>query len=873
MRAKYPNVLTCLLQFLLLWSSVARSERVIRANALLTCMENSQFSASTFDIVFTPDNRTVAFDVDAITTLEGNFIAKVVIVAYGIDIITETVDFCKLGATSSQLCPLAPGRLTGLKGTQQLSESIVGNIPNIAFAIPNLDGVVRVSVYHSNSTKVPVACVEATLTNDKTVQTSIASWVLAGITIFGFLLAGVAWLRGSLSSSAHIAANIVSLFVYFQSVAIIAMMAVERCPPIAAAWAQNFMWTVGLISMPFMQKIISWYIQSTGGTVTSIIMNKSLMSISIQKRDQIMSFAGEQLGHVYKNIQDPESRLRPFALAARQTAEQLIPRDVAYFMQVPDLRKRALNVADYALKTSSILFARAISDAGTTENGTTDEFLDDYSSKVLVLRGMQRVAFLADIEVTSLFVTGITIFVFLILFTLVVLFFLKLFLEMLATTNVINHGRLTDFKKSWRAIIRGVLLRLYVMAFPSLTVLCLWEFTRHESVATVVLAAFTFTTAILMLGFGCYKTISIARRSMKLHKNHAYILYSDPRVFNRWGFLYVPFRATAYYFVVPSLIYIFLKGLFIAVVQSSGKVQSLCVFIVELAYLVYLSWTKPYMDKTTNGFNIAISAINFVNALFFLFFSNLFGQPAYVSSIMAVVFFVANAVFSLVLVIVILVACIWTILSRNPETRYQPMTDDRESFIPDPQGEKKPITELDALGATVRDGYPSDDVYDVNSTKPASVLGDNFGGTDLQPMDSRVYRDSSAEMVRGSTPYDARGQPESSSSLIPGSNIYGSSRPMTPEVNSPSVYSQNSAAASNSNFPAARLPRSGGNGYNEQSSSSVQEYPGYNDTTSSHPGRSVAQYDPFRPDNYSHSQYSHPNSQQNYDTSYHGYRG
>lgn len=101
--------------------------------------------------------------------------------------------------------------------------------------------------------------------------------------------------------------------------------------------------------------------------------------------------------------------------------------------------------------------------------------------------------FLANIEVTSLFITGITVFVFLILFTLFVLFFLKLFLEMLASTNVINHGRLTDFKKSWRAIIRGVLLRLYLMAFPSLTVLCLWEFTIHQSIATViVLAGFHF---------------------------------------------------------------------------------------------------------------------------------------------------------------------------------------------------------------------------------------------------------------------------------------------------------------------------------------------------------------------------------------------
>lgn len=827
----YPKILIYLL-LLPFYSFTVSAERVIRANALLTCMANSQVSANTFDVVFSPDNRTVSFDIDAITTLDGHFVAKVTVVAYGIDIITEKIDLCKLGSSTSPICPLAPGRIAGLKGTQELSESLVKQIPGIAYTVPNLDGLVRVLVYPQNSTSTPVACVEATLTNDKTVQTKVASWVLAVITILGFLLAGVAWLRGSLSSSAHIAANIVSLFVYFQSVAIIAMMAVERCPPIAAAWSQNFMWTVGLVSIPFMQNIFNWYVQSTGGKVTSILINKEVLSLSIQKRDQILSLAGDQLQAISNNLKDPESRLRPFALAARQTTQRMIPRDVAYFMQVPVLRKRALNVADFALKTSVKLFARATSDNEQTPNETTNEFLDDYSSKVLVLRGMQRVAFLANIEVTSLFITGITVFVFFVIFTLVLLFFLKLLLEMLASTNVINHGRLTDFKKSWKVIIRGVLLRLYLMAFPSLTVLCLWEFTIHQSPATVALAAFTFLTSVVLLGFGCYKTISTARLSMQRHKNHAYILYSDASVFNRWGFLYVPFRATAYYFIVPLLIYIFLKGLFVAVVQSSGKAQALCVFLVELIYLVYISWTKPYMDKTTNGFNIAISAINFVNALFFLFFSNLFGQPAYVSSIMAVVFFVANAVFSFVLVVVILIACIWAIFTRNPETRYQPMSDDRESFIPDAQGEKKPIAELDALGATVRDGYPSsEELYEpmAASTKPNSLFGEENNGNDnsyLRPV-SLGYQDDSSGLVRGSSPLP--GQRPSASSLIPNSGppkhgALGSGQ------SSPSLYSQGmSRSASNSSFPSTRLPRSGNSAINN-----IQEYPVYDypDTSS-----------------------------------------
>jgi hypothetical protein len=64
---------------------------------------------------------------------------------------------------------------------------------------------------------------------------------------------------------------------------------------------------------------------------------------------------------------------------------------------------------------------------------------------------------------------------------------------------------------------------------------------------------------------------------------------------------------------------------------------------------------------------------------------------------MGVIFFVYNAVFSLVLIIIVLVASIISVCAKNPDTRYQPMRDDRGSFI---KSQSQLNTELDALGAT-----------------------------------------------------------------------------------------------------------------------------------------------------------------------------
>jgi hypothetical protein len=66
---------------------------------------------------------------------------------------------------------------------------------------------------------------------------------------------------------------------------------------------------------------------------------------------------------------------------------------------------------------------------------------------------------------------------------------------------------------------------------------------------------------------------------------------------------------------------------------------------------------------------------------------------------MGVIFFVVNAAFALVLLIMLLVSSGFALFTKNPDTRYQPMRDDRGSFI---KSQTQLTTELDALGATAR---------------------------------------------------------------------------------------------------------------------------------------------------------------------------
>jgi Transient receptor potential (TRP) ion channel len=134
-----------------------------------------------------------------------------------------------------------------------------------------------------------------------------------------------------------------------------------------------------------------------------------------------------------------------------------------------------------------------------------------------------------------------------------------------------QKDRFYEFRQGWRTVLKGIMFRLVLIGFTQMSLLCLWELTKHDSVGAVVNAVIMFLTISALLFYASYRVIRLARRSISLHQSAAYILYSDSQQLNRWGFLYVQFRADAYYFILPLLIYALLKGALIAFMQPISK--------------------------------------------------------------------------------------------------------------------------------------------------------------------------------------------------------------------------------------------------------------------------------------------------------------
>ncbi|KAH0352009.1 TRP-domain-containing protein, partial [Aureobasidium melanogenum] len=611
-------------------ASGINNERVISSSSLSTCMANSNFSATLFNVAFTPDNRTLTFNVVGITTISGNVTIDMVISAYGLSIFKKTLDPCQEGWAG--LCPMNEGQID-LDSNIVLPADAVSQIPGIAYTVPDLDAKVQVYV-NSTDTGRATACVQAELTNGKTVDQKGVSWAVAVIAGLALLVSAITSGLGHSNTAAHVAANTLALFGYFQAQSLVGMTAVPL-PPIVASWTQNFQWSMGIIRVGFLQDIATWYQRSTGGTPSTVLSELSTESVEVQKR-------------------------------SLHAAQRLIARGV---MKLHQLMPRA---------TSS----------------TTDA-----ATKTIILRGIERVGFRAKIELTNIFLTGYIFLLIFVVFVVLGVIIFKFICEGLVKMGKMKGDKFQDFRNGWTTVLKGILFRLVLIGFPQMVVLCFWEFTKRDSAAEVVLAVFTVFTMIGILAWASSKVIRLARRSVSMHKNPAYILYSDPVSLNKWGFLYVQFKATAYYFIVPVLAYLLLKGMFVAFGQGSGTLQAIAFLIIEAVFFIVVCVLTPYMDKKTNAFNIAICFFNFLNSIFLLFFTGIFSLPGLVNGVMGILFFIFNAVFSLILLISIIVASAFAIFSKNPDTRYQPMRDDRGSFI---KSQTQLNTELDALGATAR---------------------------------------------------------------------------------------------------------------------------------------------------------------------------
>jgi hypothetical protein len=90
-------------------------------------MDNSLFSATLFNIVFTPDNGKLSININGVSEISGNVTASIAISAYGYSIFTKDLNPCEMSGFQG-MCPMSQGQIN-LNSTIPVDSNLVSQIP------------------------------------------------------------------------------------------------------------------------------------------------------------------------------------------------------------------------------------------------------------------------------------------------------------------------------------------------------------------------------------------------------------------------------------------------------------------------------------------------------------------------------------------------------------------------------------------------------------------------------------------------------------------------------------------------------------------------------------------------------------------------
>jgi len=365
------------LSFLLPFSSAIR---MFESNSLNPCIANSSFSATLFDVVFTPDNGTLAVNINGVSQISGNVTLEVQVIGYGLTVYQKTINPCDESDLKG-LCPMNTGDIN-FPTNVQVPQSAIDQVPNAIYYIPDLDGQIKVWINGTDGTA--LACVEADLSNGKTVYQKGVAWTIAVIAGLGLAISAIVSGLGHSNTAAHVASNALALFGYFQAQAFIGMTAIAM-PPIVRSWTQNFQWSMGIIRVGFLQTLATWYQRSTGGTPSTYLSQLATTSVEIAKR--------------------------------------------------------SVEGLNYLMRRSN-------------SNSADD------TSKTVVVMGIERVGFVAGIEISNIFLTGYIFLLIFILFVTIGVVAFKFICEGLAKAGKLSPDKFRDFRNGWRTVLKGILYRI-----------------------------------------------------------------------------------------------------------------------------------------------------------------------------------------------------------------------------------------------------------------------------------------------------------------------------------------------------------------------------------------------------------------------------
>ncbi|KAL5596771.1 hypothetical protein BROUX41_006545 [Berkeleyomyces rouxiae] len=570
-----------------------------------TCSSaDAAVTVNNVDISFNRDQGTLVYDVSATSSKQQNVTAKLSVTVYGKDVYSNSFNPCEEGSYVKELCPVPEGVFTA-KGSQNVPQSFIDLIPDIAFQIPDIAAVARLEL--TSDSNAVAACIQSQVTNGKTINVAAVSWAATGIAGAALIVSGISAISASVAAggtavgTASPSPSFVQVVGWMQGIAMNGMLSVNY-PPVYRSFTQNFAFTTGLVGWDKVQIAIDNFRERTGGNLTA---------------DGVEALRNTTL---------------VFADGSRQEASSSTRRSIE-------------------------LVSRTIAARDSEESGAFDE----------AVSGIRAFVEKFSVPQSNTFMTILLVMAIVILSIVVGILLVKVILEVWALYGNFPKS-LSGFRQHyWGSIARAV-TSLVLLLYGVWVLYCVFQFTRGDSWAAKALAGVTLALFTALLGYFTWKIWRVAR-DLKKNDGDVDDLYDKKDLWVKYSIFYESYRKAYWWVFVPTIVYAFVKGLTLAGMDGKGRSQTAMQLIVEAVMLVLLLWSRPYERRSGNVINIIIQVVRVLSVACILVFVQEFGISQTTQTVTGLALVIVQSVLTGILAILILWNGINQCVKVNPHRK------------------------------------------------------------------------------------------------------------------------------------------------------------------------------------------------------------
>ena len=111
------------------FTPVVSAIKLIESKSLVPCQDNSNFTATLFNVLFTPHNNSLAVEMIGVSSIAGNVTAQLELIAYGYTAVKESVNPCDITGLDG-LCPMTKGPIKiETNFINQISPEVINKVP------------------------------------------------------------------------------------------------------------------------------------------------------------------------------------------------------------------------------------------------------------------------------------------------------------------------------------------------------------------------------------------------------------------------------------------------------------------------------------------------------------------------------------------------------------------------------------------------------------------------------------------------------------------------------------------------------------------------------------------------------------------------